>query len=87
MEAFSQIKDPATLTPAAFERQLADVLAHQNPPVQGLQHLVTLRHKRGELGEALALIDLLGRIVVPHERQQLHLDDVRARLQQSADKR
>jgi hypothetical protein len=81
LETFSMVRDPSLLTPEAIERDLADTLAHQQPPTAGLQHLITVRHRRGELREALALVDLLTRVALPHERNGLHLTDVRARIQ------
>ena len=42
---------------------------------------MTVRHRRGEIADALALVRLLARIVLPYERGGLHLDDVRARLE------
>ena len=52
-----------------------------SPPTDGIVHLVTVRHRRGELREALALLDLLERVTLPRERQHLDLDDVRARIE------
>jgi hypothetical protein len=81
MEAFSLYKDVRALPPAAIDRQLADVMAFMSPPTDGLVHLVTVRHKRGELREALAVIDALEKLAVPRERQRLNLDEVRARIE------
>lgn len=81
METFSMVRDVATLPPEAIERALADTLAHMQPPTAGLVHLITVRHRRGELREALALVQLLARIALPYERDGLHLPDVRARLE------
>jgi hypothetical protein len=81
METFSMIKDVQTLEPQAIERQLADVLEYMSPPTDGVVHVLTVRHKRGELREALALVDLLQRIMLPRERQHMNLEDVRARIE------
>ncbi len=81
LETFSMVNDPGQLDAAAFERDLADTLAHQQPPTSGLVHLITLRHRRGEFRDALALVELLERIALPHERDGLHLPDVRERLE------
>jgi hypothetical protein len=81
METFSFIKDVSLLTPAAIDRDLADTLAYKRPPVDGLVHLITVRHRRHELKEAQALLDLLERIALPHERARLGIEAVRARLQ------
>ncbi len=81
METFTLVKDPASLTPKAIDRELSDVLASMSPPTDGLVHLTTVRHKRGELREALQLVDLLDRITLPREKERLHLQDVRARLE------
>jgi hypothetical protein len=81
MEIFSFIKDVSLLTPDAIARELADTLAYKNPPVDGLVHLITVRHKRHELKEARALLELLERYATPAERARLDLDAVRARLQ------
>jgi len=43
-------------------------------------HLITVRHKRGELREALQLLDLLGRVALPREQGRLNLDVVRKRV-------
>ena len=87
MEIFSMIKEVETLAPAAIERNLADVLAYMSPPNDGLVHLITVRHRRGELREALALIDLLERVATPRERSGLNLESVRARLNDDIAKR
>ena len=81
METFSMIKDVESLSPQAIDRQLADVLQYMSPPTDGIVHIVTVRHRRGELREALALLDLLERVTLPRERQHLDLDDVRARIE------
>lgn len=81
MEAFTLFKDPRTLTPQAIERQLGDVLESMSPPTDGLVHLITVRHRRGELREALQLLELLDRIALPREKERLHLKDVRARIE------
>jgi Cytochrome c554 and c-prime len=80
METFALVDDVQWLAPAALERELADALAHAQPPTHRLIHLITVRHKRGELREALALVELLRQVALPREQQSLHLDDVRARL-------
>ncbi|HEY3816987.1 MAG TPA: multiheme c-type cytochrome [Polyangiaceae bacterium] len=87
METFSMIKDVETLTPQAIERQLADVLEYMSPPTDGVVHVLTVRHRRGELREALALVDLLQRITLPREREHLNLEDVRARIEADLAKR
>jgi hypothetical protein len=81
MEAFTLFKDPRSLTPHAIDRELSDVLQSMSPPNDGLVHLITVRHKRGELREALQLLDLLDRIALPGEKERLHLQDVRARIE------
>ncbi|HTM20547.1 MAG TPA: hypothetical protein VL172_08575, partial [Kofleriaceae bacterium] len=73
--------DPAELTPAALDRALADVLAFQSPPTEGLLRLIDLRRRRGELAEALALLDLLDRISVPWERARPDFAALRARIE------
>jgi len=80
METFSMIKDVQTLTPQAIDRQLADVLQYMSPPTDGVVHVLTVRHRRGELREALALVDLLQRITLPREREHLNLEEVRGRI-------
>lgn len=80
METFSFVKEVSLLPPAAIERDLADTLAHKNPPTDGLVHLITVRHRRGELKEALALVELLAAIALPSERARLDLDGVRTRI-------
>ncbi len=80
METFSFCKDMSLLTPAAIDRDLADTLAYKNPPSDGLVHLITVRHRRGEIREALSLLELLDRYSLPSERARLDLDGVRARL-------
>src|SRR5207248_11399640 len=57
METFSMIKEVETLAPAAIDGNLADVMAYMSPPTDGLVHLVTVRHRRHELREALGLLD------------------------------
>jgi predicted CXXCH cytochrome family protein len=81
METFSMIKDVETFTPQDIDRQLADVLQYMSPPTDGIVHVLTVRHRRGELREALALVELLGRIMLPRERQHLNLDEVRGRIE------
>ena len=81
METFSMIKDVETLTPQAIERQLADVMEYMSPPTDGVVHVLTVRHRRGELREALALVNLLERIMLPRERERLNLQEVRARIE------
>lgn len=80
METFSLFKDVENLAGADIERNLDDVLATMSPPTDGLVHLITVRHRRGELREALDLLDLLDRIALPQERQRLNVDGVRARI-------
>jgi hypothetical protein len=80
METFGMVKDMPLFTPEAIARELDDTLAYKQPPVPGLVHLITVRHRRGEIHEALALLDLLVRVTVPRERQTLGLDHVRQRL-------
>jgi hypothetical protein len=87
METFAAVKDPALLTAAAIERELSDTLAYKNPPTDGLVHLITVRHRRGELKEALALLDLLERVALPSERARLDLDGVRGRLRADLERR
>jgi hypothetical protein len=77
METFSMIKDVETLSPEAIARDLDDVLTYMSPPVDGLVHLATVHHKRGELREAVALLDLLRRVALPQEQRRLKLDSVR----------
>jgi len=81
LETFSMVREPRLLPPEAIERNLADTLAYVQPPTSGLVHLITVRHRRGEIPQALALADLLAKIALPHERDGLHLPDVRARLE------
>ncbi|HTQ45297.1 MAG TPA: multiheme c-type cytochrome [Polyangiaceae bacterium] len=81
MEAFTLVKDPRSLTPQAIDHELSDVLETMSPPTDGLVHLITVRHKRGELREAMQLVDLLDRIALPREKERLHLNDVRARIE------
>ena len=81
METFSMITDVQTLTPQAIEHQVADVMEYMSPPTDGIVHVITVRHRRGELREALGLVELLERITVPRERRQLNLADVRARIE------
>ena len=61
-------------------RDVTDTLAYKQRLSDGLVHLVTLRWRRGEKREALALVDLLDRIALPRERDALGLDTVRARI-------
>jgi hypothetical protein len=75
------IKDVQTLTPQDIDRQLADVLQYMSPPTDGIVHVLTVRHRRGELREALALTDLLGKVMLPREREHFNLDEVRARIE------
>jgi hypothetical protein len=81
MEAFTLFRDPRSLAPQAIDRELSDVLQYMSPPTDGLVHLITVRHKRGELREALQLLDLLDRITVPREKERLHLQEVRGRIE------
>ncbi len=83
MDTFAIIRDGAGLAEAAFDRNLADTLAYASPPTDGLVHLITLRHQRGENAEALALLDLLARVALPAERRRLNLDGVRQNLVQA----
>ncbi|HEX3345459.1 MAG TPA: multiheme c-type cytochrome, partial [Polyangiaceae bacterium] len=73
METFSMVKDVETLSSQAIDRQLADVLEYMSPPTDGVVHVLTVRHRRGELREAEALVGLLERITLPRERQHLNL--------------
>ncbi|HEX8795741.1 MAG TPA: ammonia-forming cytochrome c nitrite reductase subunit c552 [Polyangiaceae bacterium] len=81
MEAFTLFRDPRSLPPQAIDRELSDVLESMSPPTDGLVHLVTVRHKRGELREALQLVDLLDRLALPREKEHLRIEDVRARIE------
>jgi hypothetical protein len=81
METFSLVKDVETLTETDIEKDLEDVMAYMSPPTDGIVHLVTVRHRRGELRQALELLGVLDRITLPQERQHLHLDTVRARVE------
>jgi hypothetical protein len=81
METFSMIKDVESLAPADIERDLADVLAYMSPPTDGIIHLLTVRHRRHELKEALALLDLFQRVALPREQQALNVAVVRARIE------
>ena len=81
MEIFSMIKDVETLAPADIERDLADVLAYMSPPTDGIIHLLTIRHRRHELEEALALLDLFQRVTLPQEQRALNVDLVRSRIE------
>jgi hypothetical protein len=87
METFSAVKDVQTLSPEAIDRQLADVLQYMSPPTDGVVHVLTVHHRRGELREALALIDLVQRITLPRERERLNLGEVRARIEADLAKR
>jgi hypothetical protein len=87
METFSMIKDVQTLTPQAIDRQLADVLQYMSPPTDGVVHVLTVRHRRGELREALSLVDLLQRLTLPREREHLNLEEVRGRIEADLAKR
>ncbi|MEO7093076.1 MAG: multiheme c-type cytochrome [Polyangiales bacterium] len=80
MEVFSFIEDVETLTPAAIAHDLEDTLAFKSPPTDGLVHLITVRHKRHELPEAIELVDLLQRVATARESRGLNLPAVRARL-------
>ena len=87
METFSLVKDVTTLSPEAIDRNLEDVLAYMSPPTDGIVHLITVRHRRGELRQALALVDVLERVTLPREQQRLNLDEVRARIRADLAKR
>jgi len=87
METFSMIKNVETLSPESIDRNLADVLAYMSPPVDGLVHLATVRHRRGELREALEVLDLLRRVSLPSEQKRLNLDGVRERVMADMAKR
>jgi hypothetical protein len=88
METFGLYKkDVGALQPPAIERELSDVLEYMSPPTDGLVHLATVRHKRGELREALAMLDLLDRITVAKEKGKLHLEQVRTRIEEDLAKR
>jgi hypothetical protein len=81
METFSLFKDVENLTTRDIEHNLDDILAYMSPPTDGIVHLITVRHRRGELREALDLLALLERITLPQEKRRLHLDTVRSRIQ------
>jgi hypothetical protein len=81
METFSMIKDVETLAPADIDRDLSDVLSYMSPPSDGLVHLITVRHRRHELPEALALLDLFQKVTLPQEQRALNVDMVRGRIQ------
>lgn len=81
MEAFTLFKDPRSLAPQQIDRDLSDVLENMSPPTDGLVHLITVRHKRGEFRQALQLVDLLDRLALPQEKEHLHLEGVRARIE------
>ena len=81
METFSMIKDVQTLTTQDIDRQLSDVLQYMSPPTDGIVHVLTVRHRRGELREALVLTELLRKVMLPREREQFNLDEVRARIE------
>lgn len=87
METFAQVSDFSTLTPEQIERETDDALAYAQPATWALVHLITVRHRRGQLREALALADRLKRAALPREQESLHLADVRARLQREMEKR
>jgi hypothetical protein len=80
METFSMIKDVQTLSPEAIDRDLADVLQFMSPPSDGIIHLLTVRHRRGELREALALVGLLRRVMTPRELLRFDPDAIQARI-------
>ncbi len=81
METFSMIDDVQTLSPESIDRQLDDVMQYMSPPNDGIIHVLTVRHRRKELREALALVDLLARVMTPGERQRFDLATVRARVE------
>jgi hypothetical protein len=81
METFAMIKEVESLSTADIEKDVDDVIAYMSPPNDGLVHLITVRHKRGELREALALVDVLQRVALPRERRAMNLDGVRARIE------
>ncbi|MGH7295075.1 MAG: hypothetical protein ACRELB_09085, partial [Polyangiaceae bacterium] len=87
METFALTRDVQQLTPRDIDRDLDDVLTYMSPPNDGLVHLITVRHRRGELREALELVNLLERITLPAERQRLHLEVVRSRIEADLAKR
>lgn len=87
METFSLFKDVEHLTPADTERDLQDVLTYMSPPTDGIVHLVTVHHRRGELREALSLVGVLERVMLPVEKQRMHLDEVRGRIEADMAKR
>jgi hypothetical protein len=80
METFSMIKDVQTLSPPDIDRDLADVLQYMSPPTDGVVHILTVRHRRGELREALAMVDLLGKIMLLREREHMNLEEVRGKI-------
>ena len=81
METFSMIKDVQTLTSEAIDRDLADVLQFMSPPTDGIVHVLTVRHRRGELREALALVGLLRRVMTPTELRRFDPDAVQSRIE------
>ncbi len=81
METFSMIKDVQTLAPQDIDRHLADVLQYMSPPTDGIVHVLTVRHRRGELREALAVVELLRKVMLPREREHFNLDEVRGRIE------
>jgi hypothetical protein len=87
METFAAVRDPSMLTPAAIDRDRADTLAYKQRLSDGFVHLITLRYKRGEFREALALADELDRLALPREKSALGLDSVRARIQDALAKK
>jgi len=83
METFSMVKDVELLPPEAVARDLADTLAYKQPPTDGLVHLITVRRKRGEIAQALEVLQILERIALEREQRMLHVSEVRARFEQS----
>jgi len=75
------IKDVQTLTSEAIDRDLADVLQFMSPPTDGIVHVLTVRHRRGELREALALVGLLRRVMTPTELRRFDPDAVQSRIE------
>ena len=62
-------------------------MAYMSPPTDGVVHLITVRHRRGELREALDLASLLEGITLPQEQRRLGLSSVRARIAADLEKR
>jgi hypothetical protein len=81
METFSLVKNVETLASADIDKNRDDVLAYMSPPTDGLIHLITVRHRRHEFREALALLDLFQRVSLPRERAALDVNMVRSRIE------